>query len=94
MNKENKCALCSHRSVHNGSCLVDNQGCKFKPNAYCEMFAEELEKIKADIIKYHQIECNRNCDNCKYIDCIEAEDAVADIKIIDKHISELKGEQE
>ena len=52
----------------------------------------ELEKIKADIIKYHQIECNRNCDNCKYIDCIEAEDAVADIKIIDKRISELKGE--
>lgn len=53
---------------------------------------EELEKIKTEIIKYHQIDCNLNCDNCKYIGCIEAEDAVADIKIIDKHISEIKGD--
>lgn len=59
-----------------------------------DLLAKELEQIKAEIIEYHQIDCNLNCDNCKYFDCIEAEDAVADIKIIDKHISKLKGETE
>jgi len=68
--------------------------CKDYINGKKDGAIEELEKIKAEIIKYHQIDCNLNCDNCKYIDCIEAEDAVADIKIIDKHISKLKGEQE
>ena len=33
----------------------------------CNSMVEELEKIKKEIIERHQIECNRNCENCKYV---------------------------
>lgn len=82
MNKENKCALCSNRSIHNGSCLVDNKGCKFKPNGYVKIFAEELETIK--------VEMQKRCDEFRW----DNDDIVSEalIKIVDKHISEMKGE--
>ena len=57
-----------------------------------EKFIDELEKVKKEIIERHQIECNRNCENCRYVSCIEDKNIVVDIKIIEKHISELKGE--
>ena len=56
---------------------------------------EELEKIKAEIYRHHNITCNLKCATCfleyncelrRKIDLLE------DLKIIDKHISELKGE--
>lgn len=58
---------------------------------------EELKKIKAEIYRHHNITCNLKCATCfleyncelrRKIDLLE------DLAIIDKHISELKGEQE
>jgi len=54
----------------------------------------ELKKVMAEIIDYQQIECNMDCDNCKYIACVEGKDIVENIKLIDKHIAKLEGEQE
>ena len=85
MNKENKCALCSHRSIHNGICLVDNKGCKFKPNGYCKIFSEELEKIRKEIEKDQEQMANEK-DFGRYYGMGWS------IRIIDNHISELKGE--
>lgn len=87
MNKENKCALCSHRSYHNGSCLVDNQGCKFKPNAFSIIFTDELEKIKAEI----KVNAHGEYDFEGY--CREEKISIKEVnKIIDNYIAELKGE--
>ena len=90
MNKENKCALCTHRSAHNGSCLIQNcliQDCKFRPNGYAELFEEELQKIKAEFKELQKAHHIWLIDQDILIDeCSE---------IIDKHISEiseLKGE--
>lgn len=56
---------------------------------------EELENIKAEIYRHHNITCNFKCATCfleyncelhRKIDLLE------DLAIIDKHISELKGE--
>ena len=89
MNKENKCALCSHRrtdfyyrSAHNGICLVARQGCKFEPNVYSIIFAEELEKIKAEFL-----------DRCQNYYRFDNEIILNGFEeLIDKHIAELKGE--
>lgn len=56
---------------------------------------EELEKIKAEIYRHHNITCNLKCATCfleyncelrRKIDLLE------DLAIIDNHIKELKGE--
>lgn len=56
---------------------------------------KELEDIKEEIYRHHNITCNLKCATCfleyncelrRKIDLLE------DLKIIDKHISELKGE--
>lgn len=54
---------------------------------------EELEKIKTEILKYHCIKCYDTCETyCPYNDCIESKDVIKDLRIIDKHISVFKGE--
>ena len=51
-----------------------------------------LEDIKAEIIKHHEIGCDMNCKNCKMLACIEPKDVIADLEIIDKHISGKESE--
>lgn len=56
---------------------------------------EELEKIKAEIIENQCISCGLTCipyGDCKYFDCIEVKEVIECLELIDKHISELKGE--
>ena len=86
MNKENKCALCSHRSIHNGSCLVDNEGCKFKPNGYGKIFIEELEKLKEEVANLCYISYSNDGKNM--VDITKSDIVYR----INKHIEELKGE--
>lgn len=86
MNKENKCALCSHRSVHNGICLIDNQDCKFKPNIYSKIFIEELEKLKEEVKNLCFV--TYSMDGNTMFDITKGEI----IYRINKHIEELKGE--
>lgn len=56
-------------------------------------FEEELEKIKAEICKKHKIDCDLKCRECIYYPCLDSGASyIADIKILDKHIKKLKGE--
>lgn len=58
---------------------------------------EELEKIKEEIIENQYITCGLTCipyGDCKYFDCIEVKEVIECLELIEKHISELKGEQE
>ena len=67
----------------------------FESKDYDECIIEELEKIKEEILEYHCIKCYGTCETyCPYSDCIEPKEVIEDLKIIDKHISELKGEKE
>ena len=53
---------------------------------------EVLEDIKAEFIEYHEIGCDMNCKNCKMVACIEPKDVIADLEIIDNHISGKENE--
>lgn len=56
---------------------------------------EELEKIKEEIIENQYITCGLTCipyGDCKYFDCIEVKEVIECLELIEKHISELKGE--
>lgn len=58
-----------------------------------KVLVAELEKIKEEILEYHCIKCYGTCETyCPYNDCIEPKDVIEDLQIIDKHITELKGE--
>ena len=57
---------------------------------------EELKKIKAEIRKKQEINCDMNCNKCEWnhpaVDIKKVEIVKKDIEIIDNHISALKGE--
>lgn len=53
----------------------------------------ELEEIKAEICKKHRIDCDLKCRECIYYPCLDSGASyITDIKILDKHIKKLKGE--
>ena len=82
MTDEQKCTLCSHRSYYLGCCLVKD--CEYKPNWCAKTCIEELEQIKKEIDEVVEEEIK------EYE--IWALGLRYSKKIIDKHISKLKGE--
>ena len=73
---------------------IPDEDCAFYISMYNGTpLEEELEKIKEEIYRHHNITCNFKCENCflEYNCELRRIDLLGDLAIIDKHISELKG---
>ncbi len=53
-----------------------------------------LTKLKEEISDYHEIGCDKDCNNCRMVACIEPANVIKDLNIIQQKINELKGEKD
>jgi len=50
-----------------------------------------LTELKEKISDYHEIGCDKDCNNCRMVGCVEPIDVIKDLDIIQQKINELKG---
>ena len=84
------CDTCDHREV----CYEREEDRKaLKQCSDYLNVVDMLEKIKAQIVRKHSLNCDGECNKCGWHPCADMREAKMiniDIKIIDKQIKELK----